>query len=245
MSTATDRLIAIVDLQQILQRNDEVEAVVRRGLDAGVRNLLLRAKGVGKELVDEVNWPVLIERIERAAARVILHDSLLYARPDLAEHSTYQHWSAATLMAHAARSSNIPNKEQEADLTPGLARRTPFPFETCARFGVSAHNSNELRTAQAHGAAWAFVSPYASTTSKPGYGPVLGVTGTRALCAQTTLPTFALGGVDANRAVGVANSGISGVVVMGMLTNPKATLEIKALLNQMESEEWTRQTPWS
>lgn len=245
MTTSPDRLIGIVDLQQILTRNEQIEAVVARALSSRVRNILLRAKHLPQKAVDEVNWSALIERTERAGARVILHDSLLYARPELAERSMFQHWSAATLAAHVDRATRVQDGTQKIVAPSEIDKITPPPLSERASFGVSAHNTKELIAAQTHGAAWAFVSPFALTMSKPGYGPALGVTGTHALCAQTSLPIFALGGINAKSFAGAGKSGISGVVVMGMLTNPQATLEIKALLNQMESEAWTRQPPWS
>lgn len=244
MISPADRLIGIVDLQQIRTRNERINHVVTRALSAGMTTFLLRAKDLPAEVVDAVDWSALIDRLDGAGARVILHDSLLFSRPELSGRSMFQHWSAATLKAHIDREALLSNGIASTGITSERAQIAPPECSKNATFGVSAHHAEALLAAETHGAAWAFVSPFASTASKPGYGPVLGVTGTRALCEKTTLPVFALAGIDANTVPDAVKSGVSGVVVMGMLTNADAVLEINTLLKQMETEAWARQTPW-
>jgi thiamine-phosphate pyrophosphorylase len=58
------------------------------------------------------------------------------------------------------------------------------------------------------------LSPIFPTSSKPGYGPALGVTG--AAETRAPVPWLALGGVDsASRAASCAGAGAAGIAVMG------------------------------
>jgi thiamine-phosphate pyrophosphorylase len=90
-----------------------------------------------------------------------------------------------------------------ADLWPGRAG------EVAA--GRSCHSAQELSRASAEGCQWATLSPIYSSPSKPGYGPPLGA----AALAGAPLPTWALGGVDAENAAECLESGAAGVAVLG------------------------------
>jgi len=78
-------------------------------------------------------------------------------------------------------------------------------------FGRSCHTPEEVARAAAEGAAWATLSPYAETGSKPGYGPPLPPDA----FAGLPLPTLALGGITAGNAARARDSGAHGVAVMG------------------------------
>jgi thiamine-phosphate pyrophosphorylase len=77
--------------------------------------------------------------------------------------------------------------------------------------GRSCHSHQELSRASAEGCQWATLSPVYPSVSKPGYGPALG----SAALAGAPLPTWALGGVDAENAAGCLESGAAGVAVLG------------------------------
>jgi thiamine-phosphate pyrophosphorylase len=78
-------------------------------------------------------------------------------------------------------------------------------------FGRSCHSRDDVARAAAEGAAWATLSPYAPSESKPGYGPPLRVDEYDDL----PLPTYALGGVTPANAAGAIEAGAHGVAVMG------------------------------
>jgi len=77
--------------------------------------------------------------------------------------------------------------------------------------GRSCHSDQELSRASAQDCQWATLSPIYPSPSKPGYGPPLGP----AALAGAPLPTWALGGVDAENAAECLESGAAGVAVLG------------------------------
>ena len=82
--------------------------------------------------------------------------------------------------------------------------------------GRSCHDAAQVRAAEADGVDYVTVSPIHATVSKPGYGPSLGVEGLARLAASTTLPVYALGGIDGAEAVTACRAaGAHGVAVMG------------------------------
>ena len=78
-------------------------------------------------------------------------------------------------------------------------------------FGRSCHTAEEVRRAAAEGAAYATLSPFAASPSKPGYGPPVD----RDAYAGHAIPVLALGGVDAGNAACARAAGAHGVAVMG------------------------------
>jgi thiamine-phosphate diphosphorylase len=83
------------------------------------------------------------------------------------------------------------------------------------RWGRSCHGAGEVRAAAAEGAAYVTASPVFASASKPGYGPVLGETGLRALVdAAPGLPVYALGGISPQTCATCVRAGAAGVAVM-------------------------------
>ena len=83
-----------------------------------------------------------------------------------------------------------------------------------AWIGVSAHSLDELRRAHDAEADYATLSPMFPSSSKPGYGPALGLEALRE-AAGLGLPILALGGVSVATARACLEAGASGVAVMG------------------------------
>lgn len=84
--------------------------------------------------------------------------------------------------------------------------------------GRSCHDAAQVRAAESDGVDYVTVSPVHATASKPGYGPALGVGGLAPLAASTTLPVYALGGIDGPAAVTACRAaGAHGVAVMGVI----------------------------
>lgn len=83
-----------------------------------------------------------------------------------------------------------------------------------AVIGVSAHGLGDVEAAAAAGADYVTLSPIFLTSSKPGYGPALGVEAIRE-AAKAGIPIVALGGVTAGVARPCLDAGAAGVAVMG------------------------------
>ncbi len=81
-----------------------------------------------------------------------------------------------------------------------------------ALVGISAHSIEDIAEVAGSGADYATLSPIFPTSSKPGYGPALGVD---ILSRATNPPLLALGGVDASNAASCVAAGAAGVAVMG------------------------------
>lgn len=78
-------------------------------------------------------------------------------------------------------------------------------------FGRSCHGRDDVERAVAEGASWVTLSPYATTASKPGYGPPLPATA----YGGHPVPVYALGGITPDNAAAARAAGAYGVAVMG------------------------------
>jgi thiamine-phosphate pyrophosphorylase len=91
------------------------------------------------------------------------------------------------------------------------------------RVGRSCHTPEELVAAATRGTTdYATFSPVFATTSKPGYGPALGVQGLAAGCRAVAavgspLAVYALGGIGPAQAAACLTAGAAGIAVMGMV----------------------------
>lgn len=92
-----------------------------------------------------------------------------------------------------------------------LAAGQPVPDDVGPPLSRSCHSRAEVAAAAGEGAAWATLSPYAVSASKPGYGPPLGSDA----FAGHDLPVLALGGVGPHAAAAALAAGAHGVAVMG------------------------------
>ena len=92
-----------------------------------------------------------------------------------------------------------------------------------AWIGVSAHSLEELRRAQQAEADYATLSPIFPSSSKPGYGPALGLEALRD-AAGLGLPILALGGVTVATVRTCLEAGACGVAVMGTVMRDVGTV---------------------
>lgn len=93
-----------------------------------------------------------------------------------------------------------------------LPATAPPPNEPDLPWGRSCHTTAEVRRAAADGAAYATLSPFAATASKPGHGPPLDPA---AYAEDHRIPVLALGGVDPTNVSTARAAGAHGVAVMG------------------------------
>lgn len=114
-----------------------------------------------------------------------------------------------------------------------LAAHQPAP--SGGRFGRSCHDAGELARAGAEGAAWATLSPYAATASKPDHGPPVDPALARLPGAP---PVWALGGIDVTNAADALRHGAAGVAVMGAVMRARdPAAQVADLLAALDQEE--------
>jgi thiamine-phosphate pyrophosphorylase len=78
-------------------------------------------------------------------------------------------------------------------------------------YGCSVHSSSTLRIAEEMGADYLFFGPVFDTPSKRKYGAPQGLEKLGSLCRQTTLPVFALGGINQKNAAQCMDNGAYGI----------------------------------
>ena len=91
--------------------------------------------------------------------------------------------------------------------------------------GRSVHGVDEAIGAA--GADYLIAGTVFASASKPSDAPLLGIEGLRAIVRAVPLPILAIGGVDAERAAGVAASGAAGLAAIGlfMASHPDAEVD--------------------
>jgi thiamine-phosphate pyrophosphorylase len=77
--------------------------------------------------------------------------------------------------------------------------------------GVSCHDLEEVRRAAGEGASYVYLSPIFWTTSKPGYGPPLGLEALSAAARAVSIPVLALGGITAENEAACLAAGAAGI----------------------------------
>jgi thiamine-phosphate pyrophosphorylase len=93
-------------------------------------------------------------------------------------------------------------------------------------FGVSCGIPSEARAAEAIGADYVGVGPFAATSTKADAGPAIGASGVRAVVAATRLPVVAIGGIDATNVADAKRTGAAMAAVVSAIacaTDPRAT----------------------
>jgi thiamine-phosphate pyrophosphorylase len=92
--------------------------------------------------------------------------------------------------------------------------QTDHPIEEVRRelgtahsIGLSTHNLEQAREAQARGANLIGFGPIFPTTSKDQPDPVVGLSALRAVVAQVTIPVVAIGGITLANAAEITNTG--------------------------------------
>jgi thiamine-phosphate pyrophosphorylase len=168
------------------QARHSIEAIAEATGQAGGRWLLLRDKDL-----EPAERRSLAGRISVIARRHGMHLSVSRDVELAAEFGASVHLQSAAAV--------------------GAARQRLGPG---AIIGVSAHVRADVEAAAAAGADYVTLSPIFVTSSKPGYGPALGV-GALGAVAKAGIAVVALGGVTAVVARPCLDAGAAGVAVMG------------------------------
>ncbi|NBW62509.1 MAG: thiamine phosphate synthase, partial [Synechococcaceae bacterium WB4_1_0192] len=187
-------------LYLVTSPSPRLEAVVEAALRGGVRLVQYRAKegsadAQGQPITDAV-------RLEQALALRALcrrHGALLLINDRLD--------IAAAVEADGVHLG-------QGDLPPALARQLLGPD---VLIGRSTHAISQLRQAVADGCDYVGVGPVNATPTKPGREPV-GLDYVRQAAADSPIPFFAIGGIDATNLAAVQAAGAERVAVVRAIT---------------------------
>jgi thiamine-phosphate pyrophosphorylase len=168
------------------QARYSIETIAQAVAQAGGRWLLLRDKGL-----EPAERHALAGRLSNIARRHGMHLSVSRDVDLAAECSASVHLQSAAAVGAARR------------------RLGPAPL-----IGVSAHGIGDVEAAAESGADYVTLSPIFLTSSKPGYGPALGVEAIGE-AAKAGIAIVALGGVTADVARPCLDAGAAGIAVMG------------------------------
>lgn len=98
--------------------------------------------------------------------------------------------------------------------------------------GLSINNEVELQAAQHWGVNYLGIATIFPTGTKQDTASLLGISGLERICAQTRLPTFAIGGINASNIQAVMQSGVTGVAVVSAICGqPSPYAATKELIN--------------
>ncbi len=100
--------------------------------------------------------------------------------------------------------------------------------------GVSTHSNADICLAAKQGADFVTFGPVYSTPSKAAFGPPQGLNALVEACRVSSLPVFALGGIDPSRVTEVRRAGASGVALISAIIaspDPRASTEAFLVVN--------------
>lgn len=119
----------------------------------------------------------------------------------------------------------------QGDLPLDLARNVLGPDKL---IGISTHNPDQVREATAGKPDYLGFGPIFKPSSKQDHDPVVGLEGLRAMRSLTSLPVFAIGGIQIDQAGEVMRAGAHGVaIITAILKAPDISHAVKAFLAKM------------
>jgi thiamine-phosphate pyrophosphorylase len=119
----------------------------------------------------------------------------------------------------------------QGDLPLDLARKVMGPDKL---IGISTHNLDQVREASAGQPDYLGFGPIFTPGSKQDHDPVVGLEGLRAMRSLTSLPVFAIGGIQIDQVGEVVRAGANGVaVISAILKAPNISHAVKMFLSQM------------
>lgn len=119
----------------------------------------------------------------------------------------------------------------QGDLPLDLARKVMGPEKLV---GISTHNPDQVREATAGKPDYLGFGPIFTPGSKQDHDPVVGLDGLRAMRPLTSLPIFAIGGIQIEQVREVMRAGADGVaVISAILKAPDISQTVKSFLRQI------------
>lgn len=119
----------------------------------------------------------------------------------------------------------------QGDLPLDLARKVMGPNKL---IGISTHNPDQVREARAGKPDYLGFGPIFPPGSKLDHDPVVGLEGLRAIRTLTSLPVFAIGGIQIGQVGDVMKAGADGMAVISAILTAKDIREaVRAFLAQM------------
>jgi len=86
-----------------------------------------------------------------------------------------------------------------------------------ALIGVSTHSLDEIKIAEDNACDFALFGPVFETESKKKYGPPQGLQKLNEVCRNSTIPVFAVGGIDSRNAPHCMDAGAHGIAVISAI----------------------------
>jgi thiamine-phosphate pyrophosphorylase len=119
----------------------------------------------------------------------------------------------------------------QGDLPLDMAKKLMGPDKL---IGISTHNPYQVREATAGKPDYLGFGPIFKPGSKQGHDPVVGLEGLCAMLSLTSLPVFAIGGIQIDQVGEVMRAGANGVaIISAILKAPDISLAVKAFLAKM------------
>ena len=119
----------------------------------------------------------------------------------------------------------------QGDLPLDLARKVMGPEKL---IGISTHNADQVREATAGKPDYLGFGPIFTPGSKQDHDPVVGLEGLRTIRSLTTLPVFAIGGIQVDQVEEVMRAGADGVaVISAILKTPNVSHAVSSFLARM------------
>lgn len=204
------RLYVITDRHSAKSGVGSLRAATREAVDAGARFFQYRDKDLAPAERHELGVP-LARLWSGAGARVLVN-----GRADLAVCLGLDgvHRPGGGLPVECLRES----------------------FEDGGTVAASTHDREELVAAEEAGADFATLSPVFRSSSKPAYGPPLGLDRFERLAGEVEIPVYALGGIRPERVEECLEAGADGVAVMsGIMGAEKPGRETERYLEALQT----------
>lgn len=100
--------------------------------------------------------------------------------------------------------------------------------------GLSTHNTRQVKEAEALTPDYIGFGPIFNPASKHDHDPIVGLDGLRSIRTLTTLPVFAIGGIQLDQARSVVQTGANGIAVISAVLNaPDVTKAVRDLIGQL------------
>ena len=190
------------------QLSGDLLTTIRAAGNAGVDWIQIREKDLSSKEIRELTQRAVA--LSQPGARILVN-----SRVDIA-------------LAAGAAGVHLPS-----DALPALAMRRVAPPDFL--IGVSCHNVEGVRRAEAEGADFAVFGPVFETASKRSYGPPRGLRMLAEVCGEARIPVLALGGVTIENASRCLDAGAAGIAGISLFQQSSSVEEIVGALRNLRS----------